>query len=203
MAWVLVLLVVNALVSALCKMMFLGPRRRPIMFPRSFDGLRRIVCALRLFRHFGLMSFSFSARSCHGFFHMAFRLLWQWTHSAAGQEPDTRIFTGTVEDDCPFLRHCTIKACFWMRLHHADEILLPWIAFKVREHFNNVAQFSDAHALQRFLDGSPPLFTQSFHIYKFIEWHRWLLPLITFEVDTSRNRCLKRRGILSWFCVVP
>jgi hypothetical protein len=26
--------------------------------------------------------------------------------------------------------------------------------------------------LQRFVEGSPPLFTQSFHIYKFIEWHR-------------------------------
>jgi hypothetical protein len=27
--------------------------------------------------------------------------------------------------------------------------------------------------LQSFLEGFPPLFTQSFHIYKFIEWHRW------------------------------
>jgi hypothetical protein len=32
---------------------------------------------------------------------------------------------------------------------------------------------------------SATLFTQSFHIYKFIEWHRWLLPWIMFEVDTS------------------
>lgn len=54
------------------------------MFPRSFDGLRRIVCALRCFAHIGLMSCSFSARSCHGFFHMSFRLLWQWSHAAAG-----------------------------------------------------------------------------------------------------------------------
>jgi hypothetical protein len=39
--------------------------------------------------------------------------------------------------------------------------------------------------LQRIVEGSPPLFTQSFHIYKFIEWHRYLLSLTTFEVDTS------------------
>ena len=143
------------------------------MFFRSFHGLRRIVCALRCFAHIGLMSCSFSGRSCHGFFHMSFRLLWQWTHSAAGQEPDPRIFARAVEYDCAFLRDCTIKAFFWMRLDNADELLLPWVAFKVRELFNNLAKLSNGHALQRFLKGSPPLFTQSFHIYKFIEWHRW------------------------------
>src|SRR4029450_4173625 len=74
---------------------------------------------------------------------------------------------------------CAIKAFLWMRLHQAQEILLPWITFKVRELFNNLAQLSDAHALQRFLEGFPPLFTQSFHIYKFIEWHGWLLPWIS------------------------
>src|SRR4029077_5397230 len=146
--------------------------------------------------------FSPGNRRCDGFFHMAFRLLWQWTHPAAGQEPDTRIFTRTVEYDCPFLRDCTIKACLWMRLDHADEILLRWIAFKVRELFNNLAQLSDAHALQRFLDGSPPLFTQSFHIYKFIEWHRWLLSLIRFVVDTSMGelseKTINRFVVLSW-----
>src|SRR4030095_16105567 len=126
---VLVWLVVNALVSALCKMMFLGPRRRPIMFPRSFDGLRRIVCALRCFAHIGLMSCSFSARSCHGFFHMSFRLLWQWPHPAAGQEPDAGIFARTVKYDCAFLRGCAIKAFLWMRLNQTQEILLTWITF--------------------------------------------------------------------------
>ena len=132
-----------------------------------------IVCALRCFAHIGLMSCSFSARtrSCNRFFHMAFRLLWQWTHPTARQEPDTGIFARTVKDDCAFLRDCTIKACLRMRVDHADEILLPWIAFKVRELFNNLAQLRNVHALQRFLDGSPPLFTQSFHIYKFVEWH--------------------------------
>jgi hypothetical protein len=155
------------------------------MFPRSFDGLRRIVCALRCFAHIDLRSCLFSARSCHGFFHMSFRLLWKWTHTTAGKEPDTGIFARTVKYDCAFLRDCAIKACFWMRLDHADEILLPWIAFKVGELFNNLAQVRNAHALQRFLDGSPPLFTQSFHIYKFIEWHRWCLSVIMFEIDTS------------------
>jgi len=116
---------------------------------------------------------------------MSFRLLWQWPHPAAGQKPDTGIFARTVKYDCAFLCDCAVKAFLWMRLDQAQEILLPWIAFKVRELFNNLAQLSDAHALQLFLDGSSPLFTQSFHIYKFIEWHRWLLPLITFEVDTS------------------
>ena len=125
--------------------------------------------------HIELRSYVFSpsSRRCDGFFHMAFRLFWQWTHPAARQEPDTRIFTRAVQYDCPFLRNCTIKACLWMRLDHADEILLPWIAFKVSELFNNLAQLRNGHALQSFLEGFPPLFTQSFHIYKFIEWHRW------------------------------
>jgi hypothetical protein len=139
------------------------------------------------FVHIGLTPYLFSARRrrCDGFFHVAFRLLWQWTHPAAGQEPDTRIFARTVKDDCAFLCYCAIKAFRWMGLDDLQELLVPRIPFKVRELFNNVAQLSDAHALQRFLDGFPPLFTQSFHIYKFIEWHRWLLPLIKFEVDTS------------------
>jgi hypothetical protein len=116
---------------------------------------------------------------------MAFRLLWQWPHPAAGQEPDTGIFARTVKYDCAFLCDCAIKAFLWMRLDQAQEILLPWITFKVRELFNNLAQLSNGHALHSFLEGFPPLFTQSFHIYKFIEWHRWLLSLITLAVDTS------------------
>src|SRR4029450_10121767 len=148
MAEVLVWLVVNALVSALCKMMFLGPRRRPIMFPRSFDGLRRIVCALRWLPHLPLMSCSFSARSCHGFFHMSFRHLWQWPHPAAGQEPDTGILTGTVKYDCASLGHCAIKTCLRMRLNNTDEILPPWITFKIRELLNKLAEVSNADRFQ-------------------------------------------------------
>ena len=132
-------------------------------------------------------------RAFDGFFHMAFRLLWQWTHPAVGQEPDTGIFARTVEYDCAFLRDSTIKARLWMRPDDVDEILLPWIPFKVRELFNNVAQLNNAHALQRFLEGSPPLFTQSFHIYKFIEWHR-----CTF-VDYVWGSC---RGPLADFPVI-
>jgi len=35
--------------------------------------------------HFG----SVSVRDCDGFFNMAFRVLWQWAHPAAGQDPET------------------------------------------------------------------------------------------------------------------
>ncbi|MGB8805396.1 MAG: hypothetical protein WCC93_10755, partial [Chthoniobacterales bacterium] len=63
-----------------------------------------------------------------------------------------------------------------------------------------LAQLRNGHTLQSFLEGFPPLLTQSFHIYKFIEWHRWLLLLITLEVDTpmgvlceeSRNPCHRK-----------
>jgi hypothetical protein len=116
---------------------------------------------------------------------MAFRFLWQWPHPAAGQKPDTGIFARTVKYDCAFLCDCAIKAFLWMGFDHPQEFLLPWITFKVRELFNNLAQLSNGHAFQRSLEGFPPLFTQSFHIYKFIEWHMWLLSLITFAVDTS------------------
>src|SRR4029453_9043916 len=135
-------------------------REQPLAIPSSRAAAMRSVL-VRTFILFNLSSLrayielrpyvsSLRSRRCNGFFHMAFRLLWQWTHPAAWQEPDTRILTRTVEYDCPFLRDCTIKACLRMRLDHADEILLPWIAFKVRELFNNLAQLSDAHALQRF-----------------------------------------------------
>src|SRR5512132_4119048 len=110
--------------------------------------------------------FSAGYRRCDGFFHMAFGLLWQRPHSAAGQEPDTGIFARTVKYDCAFLCDCAIKAFLWMRLDQPQETLLPWITFKVRELFNNLAQLSNGHALQSLLESAPPLFTQSFHIYK-------------------------------------
>jgi len=112
------------------------------------------------FVHIGLAPYLFSARNrrCDGLFHMPFRLLWQWPHPAAGQEPDTGIFARTVKYDYAFLCDCAIKAFLWMRLDDADEILLPWITFKVREVFNNLAQLSNGHALQSFLEGFPPLF---------------------------------------------
>ena len=70
---------------------------------------------------------------------MAFRLLWQWPHPAARQKPDTGIFARTVKYDCAFLCDCAIKACLRMRLNNTDEILPPWITFKVRELFNKLA----------------------------------------------------------------
>ena len=63
-----------------------------------------------------------------------------------------------------------------MRLDQAQEILLPWITFKVRELFNNLAQLSNGHALQSLLEGVPPLFTSEFpylQIYR-MAWVRYL-----------------------------
>ena len=31
-------------------------------------------------------------RDCDGFFNVAFRVLWQWAHPAAGQDPETKGF---------------------------------------------------------------------------------------------------------------
>ena len=44
--------------------------------------------------HFG----SVSVRDCDGFFNMAFRVLWQWAHPAAGQDPETKVFVTAVND---------------------------------------------------------------------------------------------------------
>src|SRR4029453_4246460 len=95
-------------------------REQPLVIPSSRAAAMRSVLvrtfilfnpsSLRAYRTKVVRVFSQTKRR-GGFFHMAFRLLWEWTHPAAGQEPDTRIFTRTVKYDCPFLRDCTVKAC--------------------------------------------------------------------------------------------
>ena len=85
--------------------------------------------------------------------------IWRFASSGSGPIPlpgrnqTPRIFARTVKYDCAFLGDCAIKAFLWMRLDQAQEILLRWITFKVRELFNNLAQLSNGHALQRLLEG--------------------------------------------------
>src|SRR5262249_1041369 len=81
----------------------------------------------------GLKSCLVSARvrRCDGFFHMAFRLLWQWTHPAAGQDPETKVFIPPVTDKNAFLDHCMVKAPVRMILDHAQKLLPPRVVWKL------------------------------------------------------------------------
>ena len=103
-------------------------------------------------------------------FDIRFRLLWQRTHPAAGQDPNTDIFVSAVKENHAFRYDCAIKTPLRMRLDRAQETLLPWIAFKIRQDLlHKFVYLLEGHPSQRFLDCSPPLFIQSFQVDKFLE----------------------------------
>jgi hypothetical protein len=58
---------------------------------------------------------------------MAFRVLWQWAHPAARQDPETKVFITAVNDDEAFRQHCMVKAPVRMLRDQAQELFPPWV----------------------------------------------------------------------------
>jgi hypothetical protein len=58
---------------------------------------------------------------------MAFRVLWQWAHPAAGQDPQTKVLVTAVNDDEAFWQHCMVKAPVRMLRDQAQELLPPGV----------------------------------------------------------------------------